>query len=458
MDRFKKRGIRVSDWYYPVVLTVYLLAMFMPGIMRPGIASALMVLLVIGQLAFTAVAGSGSGLHKSDETLRKDGLHNPFSHARTEDIVMLLWLCFNLLSGIWCIFFGVPASVYLGELFTTALPMCFYYCARMDRDRKLFSLTFIISVALIGLIGIILYISGPGFYIDHLMRLELISKADLSTMRVRMHSVIGSTLMGFLPAVGMLVSVRMILESREKRGRLKYVLSFIFMLFLSFMSNQRSAMAASIFIIIYLNFLIFFVFRLFPKKLFAAECALIAVFVAGFFLVFRGAFMKVYYRLVSLPGSIAQRSDQWVGAANNMKSIWLGNGLGANGHRAIGYTEHLIADGGLAKLYVESGIIGTSLFVFLMLLILSKSSKCLRETAPEAGIVMITLLMSVGSNMMSFALSVPVFYYYAGMCVSRYEGVCRSDAGNPEDSKADAENPDERKSDAGVPEIKEGKA
>ena len=42
-----------------------------------------------------------------------------------------------------------------------------------------------------------------------------------------------------------------------------------------------------------------------------------------------------------------------------MKSIWLGNGLGANGHRAIGYTEHLVADGGIAKLYVESGIIGT---------------------------------------------------------------------------------------------------
>ena len=433
MGCLEKRGIRFSDWYYPVVLTVYLLAVFMPGLMRPGIASALMVLLVTGQLLFTAAVRFGAGLHKSNEKIqggglhksnektRGDGLHNLDTPGHTEDTVMFLWLLFNLLSGIWCISFGVPFSVYLGEIFTTALPMCFYYCGRIDRERDLFSRTFLISVALTGLIGIIFFISAPGFYIDHLMRLELISKADVPTMRVRMHSVIGSTLMGFLPAIGMLVSVRMILKGREKRERLLYILSFAFMLFLAFMSNQRSAMAAAIFVIIYLNYLIFFVFRLFPKKLLAAECALIALFTGGFFLVFRDAFMKVYYRLVSLPGSIAQRSDQWVGAANNMKSIWLGNGLGANGHRAIGYTEHLIADGGIAKLYVESGIIGTSLFVFLMLLILSKSAKNLKETAPEAGIVMITLLMSVGSNMMSFALSVPVFYYYAGSCVSRYE-------------------------------------
>ena len=105
-----------------------------------------------------------------------------------------------------------------------------------------------------------------------------------------------------------------------------------------------------------------------------------------------------------------------------MVNIWLGNGLGANGHRAIGYTEHLIADGGLAKLYVESGIIGTSLFVFLILLILKKGFKNLKNTAPEIGIIIVTLLMSIGSNMMSFALSVPVFYYYMGRAVREREG------------------------------------
>lgn len=404
----------IHNWYYPVVLLIYLLALFLPDIVRPGVISAVFVILTAAAAVFKElkITGNGSGF----------GLHKIVGGFSTEDQIAFLWIAFNLLSGIWCVSFGMPLSVYLGELFTTALPMCFYFCGRRDGSSHRFSVNFLISVAVIGLIGVILFITGPKFYIDYLMRLELISKADVPTMRVRMHSVIGSTLMGFLPTVGMLISVRCFIESRERRSRILSAASFILMLFLSFMSNQRSAMAAAIIIIIYLNILIFFVFNTADRRIFYGECIAIPVFAALFFFLFRDAFMKVYYRLVSLPGAIAQRSDQWVGAANNMKSIWLGNGLGANGHRAIGYTEHLIADGGLAKLYVESGIIGTSLFIFLILLILKRGFSRLKDTAPEVGIVLITLLMSVGSNMMSFALSVPVFYYYMGRISGIYHG------------------------------------
>ena len=339
----------------------------------------------------------------------------------TCDFVLSAFFLYNLLSGIWCIIFGVPLSVYAGELLLSVFPMLFYFAGRSDESSKLFSLTFLISVGITGLIGIVLFITGPKLYIDHLMRLQLISKADIATMRVRMHSVIGSTLMGFLPSAGMLVSVRLFMDL-EKEKKKYAVASFLLMLFLAFMSNQRSAMAAAVLILIYLNILAFLSFRLYPVKYLGLECLTIAAGAAGLFLFFRGAFMKVYYRLISLPGSIAQRSDQWVGAANNMKSIWLGNGLGANGHRAIGYTEHLIADGGLAKLYVECGIVGTSIFVFLILLVLKRGFSDLKKTAPETGIVLITILTSIGSNMMSFALSVPVFYYYMGSLVKKAAG------------------------------------
>lgn len=387
--------MRIHDFYYPAILAVYVLALFF-GFVRPGVASAVFVSAVA---LFTAV-----------------NVKREMSAQRvlTEDIVMGLWLVYNILSGIWCVFFGLPVSVYLGELFTTALPMCFYFCGRTDSSSKRFSLYYLISVSVVGVLGIVLFITGPKFYIDYLMKLQLISKPDIETMRVRMHSVMGSTLMGYLSAVGMLISVRAFLDAKEKKGKYAAGAGFLFMLFLAFMSNQRSAMAAAILILIYLNILVFFVFEKLPKKYFLAECLIILAGAAGLFLIFNGAFMKVYYRLISLPGSISQRSDQWVGAANNMKNIWLGNGLGANGHRAIGYAEHVIADGGIAKLYVESGIIGTSLFVFLILLILKKGFSFIKDTAPETGIVLIVLAMSIGSNMLSFALSVPVLYYYMG--------------------------------------------
>ncbi len=405
----KKIGFRIHDWYYPVVLGAYVLALISSNAVRPGVVSAFFVCLAIVEAGLSAKSYVGA-----DE----EGLHNISRFSDTCDVIMLCWLLYNVLSGIWCVVFGMPVSVYVGELFTSALPMAFYFFGRWDSSGRRFSVLFLISVALIGLLGIILFITGPRLYLDYLYDLQLISKADVPTMRVRMHSVIGSTLMGFLPSIGMLVSVRMFIDS-GKGKRLIPALSFIFMLFLAFMSNQRSAMAAAIFILIYLNILAFFTFKLYPLKYFLGECALALAGVAGVFLMFHGAFMKVYWRLISLPGSIAQRSDQWVGAANNMKSIWLGNGLGANGHRAIGFTEHLLADGGLAKLYVESGIIGTSFFVFLIILVLKRGFGALKETAPETGIVLVTLLTSIGSNMMSFALSVPVFYYYMGAVVRR---------------------------------------
>ena len=409
------REFKLHNWYYPVVLLSYVLALFF-SVVRPGVVSAILVSLVVIE--------SLIGLHKSKVRIL-DGLHKAeqdtdggLHNVNTEDIILFLWLIYNILSGIWCIGYGMPASVYLQELFTTALPMGFYFCGRTDHNSRSFSFYYLLSVAVIGILGIILFITGPSFYLDYLYDLQLISKADIPTMRVRMHSVIGSTLMGYLPAVGMMVSVRTFINADIKREKVISVISFVFMMFLAFMSNQRAAMAAAIFTLIYLNYLIFFTFKILSKKYFMAECGAILAVIAGVFFVFNGAFMKVYYRLVSLPGSIAQRSDQWVGAANNMKSIWLGNGLGANGHRAIGITEHLIADGGVAKLYVESGIIGTSLFLFLLILVLKKGFKELKDTAPEMGIIIITLLMSIGSNMMSFALSVPVFYYYMGRGVS----------------------------------------
>ena len=382
-----------SVYYYPAMMLIYLASLISLDLIHPGIASAILVI-------FTAASCFLSGKFKV------------LKEKNAADITMMAWIIYNLISGIWTVAYGMPLSVYTGELFTTAVPMIFYFAARdsEESEREMFYRYFIWAVTFIGIVGIILYITAPKFYISYLYRLEYVSRADVSTMRVRMHSVIGSTLMGYLPVIAMLFSEHFILKSKKKN----YIVFFFINCFLAFMSNQRAAMVAAILVVIYINYLVFFTFRIFDKKYFMAE---IAGFLLIFFILifaFNGAFMKVYYRLVSLPGAIGQRSDQWVGAANNMANIWLGNGLGANGHRALGIQEHIIADGGLAKLYCEMGIIGTSIFIFLMILILKRAFRNLEKSSAETGIVLVTLLVSIGSNMMSFALAVPVLYYAIG--------------------------------------------
>ena len=167
-------GFRACDWFYPVVLAAYVLALFSQNVVRPGVVSAIMVTVVVIQLLITNCLPLLKGLHKSKPTTSYGGLHKSIFPLYTEDIILTVWLLFNLLSGIWCVGFGMPFSVYLGELFTTALPICFYYCGRNKNSGKRFSVNFLIAVALTGILGIVLFITGPKIYIDYLMDLELI--------------------------------------------------------------------------------------------------------------------------------------------------------------------------------------------------------------------------------------------------------------------------------------------
>ncbi len=396
-------------WYYILVILGYILTLVSLSI-RPGVIATLLLLLIYLQSAVTLVAGNGISV--GDEKLKEK-----LTLLNSLDILASLYFIYNLLSGLWCVRFGMPVSVWLGEFSTGILPMIFYFVGRTIAESEIdsFYRKFIIAVYIVGAIGVVLFVTAPQFYLDYLFNLSLISKADAGTMRVRMLSVIGSILMGYLSVAAMLASARIVLESEGKKGKILLFLG----LFFAFMSNQRSAMVVALMVLVYVNYLVFFIYKLLPKKIFAIEIGALG---AGFVLLcivgFR-AIMKVYYRLVSLPGAIGQRSDQWVGAINNMSNLWLGNGLGANGHRANGITLHLVADGGLAKLFVEMGIIGTAIFVYLMILSFKYGVKNLRLCAAEVGIIAVTLLQSVGSNILEYQLATPIFWFAVGVIAAK---------------------------------------
>ncbi len=406
----KIRKINVFEIYYPVVLIGYAASMISREYVHPGIIAGIMLLAAAAELI----------IKKRMPFSRKD--------IRTEDAVMYMFLAYSLLSGIWTVVSGIPFRVYAGEAFTTAIPMIFYFVGRADGENtKLFYRIFAYSVIGTGILGLILYITAPQFYLDFLMNVY-ISKADAATMRVRMHSVIGSTLLGYLSVASMFAGSYFIIRSELKKNREldEGVIIFATSMMFAFLSNQRAAMVVAILAVIYMNHLIFFTFNMLPKRYFAAEAGSSAAGVAVLCIADMGIVMKIYYRLVSVPGAIGQRSDQWVGAVNNMKNMWIGNGLGANGTRAFGYQDHVIADGGLAKLYCEMGIIGTTFFIFLMLLVLRKGFRKLKECAPETGLIVMTLLVAIGSDMLSFQLATPIFYFAVGRIVH----ICCTDSQN----------------------------
>lgn len=387
------KKFRISGWYYLLVVIGYIMTL-VSGNVRPGIIASALLVLTAGEIL----------------------LHREFSFRGTLDYLMAAYLIYQLLSGIWCIAYGMSASIFLGEFSTTALTMIFYYVGRSIGEDEInaFYRKFILAVLVVGIAGLILYLWAPQWYLDYLLDYGYISKADAPTMRIRMISVIGSILMGYLAVAAMLASAHIILSTRGKSGKLLLFINC----FLAFMSNQRSAMVVALLVLVYVNYLIFFVFHMLPKKYFAVECAGIGAAFFGLCVVYFDAVLKIYYRLVSLPGAVGQRSDSWVNAANNMKNIWLGNGLGANGHRAAGIQPYIIADGGLAKIFCEMGIIGTSIFIFMMILVFQKGRTKLLYCAAELGIVGVTLLQCIGSNMLEFQLSTPVFWFAVGRCAA----------------------------------------
>ena len=391
-----KKGIWFAGIYYILAVLLYVFNMFIETV-RPGLFATVFMFGVLAELI-----------------IRKRLTLKEFA-----DRLVAAYFLYNALSVIWLLKGGLPVSVYEQEFIVSLLPVIFYFVGRScyKNENERFLKNFIYAVLILGILGIALQIAMPQFYIDYSYKLSFVSKADAPTCRVRMDSVVGSTVLGFISVAAMLASIPfMMAGSKEKRRKTVFgTAALLINMVVAFMSNQRSAMVVAILVLIYINYLLFFVYRLFDKKYFIAEIIVVAASFIGLCIVSMDAVMKIYYRLVSLPDAVGERSEQWIAAVNNMYSTWLGNGLGANGHRALGIEDaHVIADGGLVKMYCEQGVFGFSMFIYLVILSFKKGIKEIKEYCVELGIIAVSLLSSVGSNILAFQLTTPIFWYAVG--------------------------------------------
>ena len=136
---------------------------------------------------------------------------------------------------------------------------------------------------------------------------------------------------------------------------------------------------------------------------------LYAVIIAGVVVAFCCGFAAIP------PASISERSEKWIAAVNNMYSTWLGNGLGANGYKAIGLEDaHPVIDNALVKMYCEQGIIGFSMFIYIIILSFKKGLVKIRENGAELVFMAAALLLSSVFGVTAFQLTAPVFWFAAG--------------------------------------------
>ena len=393
--------IKISEFYYILVVLGYTATLVSLSV-RPGVIATVLMLLVGLQL----LAGKCIAIRS------------------LSDLMAVCFFFWQVLSVIWLLQGPCPLSVYFPEFTASVLPMIFYFAGKSAGKRAgKWYRGYLIAMLILGILGVIFYVFAPQFYNDWSVALSHTSKADAATTRVRMNSVVGSTCLSFTMVAGMLASAFFLGEEdagkdpsvKIKRRRFFGAVCLALCLLFAILANQRSGLVVAGLVVIYINILIFFKLNLIPKKYFLIELGVLAaVFVLIGILRF-DFLLKYWYRLVSLPTAISERSEQWVAAVNNMYSTWLGNGLGANGHHAIGVEDaFVIADGGLIKLYCENGVIGFSMWLFLLLLSCKKGLANLSLRYTELGIVGAMLLQSIGSNMIAFQLCAPIFWFAIG--------------------------------------------
>lgn len=408
-----KKDIRFSNYYYLIVFIGYALTLFL-NFMRPGVFSALLMVLILLYISYIRI---------QDIKAEYNGKFNIKEYLKSlnlVDIVVAIYFIYNVFSVIWLTSYGYPVSVYANELVSSILPIVFYFVAigawenRNDHYRW-----FLRALLFIGLLSVILYALAPQFYCDYLFNWSYISKADASTARVRMESVIGSTSLSYLGVAGMCIASHFIFTKDQLENKkvniIKACFMFFFSLILVFMANGRAGMVAAILVILFLNYIVVFKLKLLSRKIFYVEIAILVVGIGLMLLVTPSVVYKIWARLISLPGAVGQRSEQWIAAINNMKGAWLGNGLGANGHRALGIEgAHVVADGGLIKLFCEEGSVGFGLFTYIILTLFIKGYKKIDLVFAEMAIISTALLMSIGSNIIAFQLCTPIFWYAIG--------------------------------------------
>ena len=138
--------IWIAGIYYILAIILYVLNMFIPAV-RPGVFATVFMFLVLAELI----------------------MHRKVVFEKFTDRLVAAYFIYNSISVIWLMRGGLPVSVYEQEFIVSLLPVIFYYvgrtCSKGENER--FLKNYIYAVLIVGILGIMLQVIMPQFYIDY---------------------------------------------------------------------------------------------------------------------------------------------------------------------------------------------------------------------------------------------------------------------------------------------------
>ena len=322
------------------------------------------------------------------------------------DSLVVLYTLYCMFSSIQYIVNEISIMVFLKSISNGLLPIIFYFIIQYGEQR--FWRCFIKGYILTGIIGIYLLYTTPNWYKDYCL--------TYGYSTTRLSSTIGSTGMGTLGVVALILIMHELYATRCRKGKLEYGLTMFF----CFLSMARSAWIVSIIVLVVYHYFVFIKWKIIKIRWLIAELICSTTFLI--------VEWNKLYRLVEQwilehieagiqtggkTGLFSSRIEQWI-AGLKQSNVIFGSGFGTYGHKAIGYNNNIVADGSWVLLICEIGVIGTIIFLYIVIDSLGNGKRYLSNLLAPTMIILIISLQAIGSNMFEYQVIMPLFWAAVG--------------------------------------------
>lgn len=336
--------------------------------------------------------------------------------------VFLIWFFYNILSILGYLWNGKPIECYFEILRPLIFPMLFFFVGNDYKEKgNRFYDIYLISCIVCFVIGIILFVSMPPFYLDYLKRMMEDSWYEQNTSESylmefgRMSSFFkDSYAISYLSVPALALSLGFMMKKTKFNQSVLYFFAFI--CFLSAMlCQQRAAMAGAM--------LVFVFFLFYNNKISKTKVIVVAVLfivVGSIYIVNDERYDAINTMITSRFEDMSSkeslnsgRTDQYTSALDGCNNILFGDGIGSGSSIIRKYGFKGVSDGEYVRILVENGIVGLFLFLLLIVNTVKRCFNDLKKHATELCIVCFFLLAMTGSNSLSINFFYSCIFWYA---------------------------------------------
>lgn len=326
------------------------------------------------------------------------------------EMLILAYIFWNMISYLWITIPEFGFSSFAGEVAVSILPILLFFCAKNINENRFYKNT-LNAIVLCIVIGLVLYIWLPSFYLNYLYHYGFAYLNLAVYARQGFSSYIGRIAMGTYTVYGMAIGFKLF----KKEKSMYYLFAIIMCGIGCILSSQRSAWAGlAILLIIEL-------YSFIKKRKLAISAKIVGLSLCALsvmlFVISRGTQLgaQILSKSLNIGDALGERMFTWSYMFESDINLLIGKGLGTVGHKANEIGLPAVTDGGLIKILIEIGIIGFLLFAMIVFGAISSAWKDREERSIELFIIFFMILQSVGSNVFALQITAPIFWISVGI-------------------------------------------